>query len=324
MARIIGLLYLAGGLLVGISLAFPHPANVNVTALGVLVAGATMIGVGMIGFARAFDVRAVHLSIALGSLIVCLCVYFAKATAEGYGTLFIWVVLVSAYFFPGRGAAAQLAWLLAANAVTLALLPSTTGFSPFSRWLITAVTLTIASALTSWLAAGVRREIGVREYLEAELRHLAEHDSLTGLINRRRLEAELARELARARRSGVPVCVAVLDLDGFKAFNDTNGHAAGDDLLRRLATSWSSQLRASDLLGRLGGDEFIALLPECGRDQGRRVAERLRAAGAGEVTCSAGLAVSEASDDPASLIARADAALYEAKRNGRDLLALSA
>lgn len=207
--------------------------------------------------------------------------------------------------------------------MTLALLPSATGFSPFSRWLIAAVTLAIASGLTSWLTAGVRREIGVREHLEAELRHLAEHDSLTGLFNRRRLEAELARELARARRSGVPVCVAVLDLDGFKAFNDTNGHAAGDELLRMLATSWSSQLRASDLLGRFGGDEFLALLPDCRREQGFEVVERLRRTGAREATCSAGLAVSEPGDDVASLIARADRALYEAKRGGRDMLALA-
>jgi len=323
MLRIIGLLYLSGALLVAVTLVLPRPESANVGALSAIVVGSIVIGLGMLRFARAFDVWAVHFAIALGSAIICACVYFAGEVTGGYESMFIWAILVSAYFFPGRGAATHLTWLLAAYAVTLALLPGSGGFSLFSRWLIIGFSLAIASALTSWLASGVRREIEAREYLEEELRHLAEHDPLTGLINRRRLEAELARELARARRSGVPVCVAVLDLDGFKAFNDANGHAEGDELLRTLASLWASQLRESDLLGRFGGDEFLALLPDCRREEGFEAVERLRRTGAREVTCSAGLAVSAPDDDVASLIARADRALYEAKRDGRNTLALA-
>ena len=98
---------------------------------------------------------------------------------------------------------------------------------------------------------------------------------------------------------------------------------AGDDLLRTLAAAWRSELRESDLLGRLGGDEFLALLPDCRRKPGYEVVERLRRTGPGGVTCSAGLAVAEPGDNVESLIARADRALYEAKRDGRDMLALS-
>jgi diguanylate cyclase (GGDEF)-like protein len=324
MARIIGFLYLAGGVMVGMSLLLPHPTSAQELGLEVIVAGVFLIGAGMIRFSRSFSVAAVHLSIALGSATISLAIYLAGGGAAGFGSMFIWVVLVSAYFFPGRRATAHLAWLLACFGATLAVLPPGEAFSPFGRWLMTAFALGIASSLTSWLASGVRREIGTREHLEAELRHLAEHDSLTGLANRRRLEAELERELARAKRSGTTVCLALLDLDGFKDFNDRNGHMAGDELLRGLAGAWRISLRASDLLGRFGGDEFIAMLPECGLPEGVEVVERLRQLAWGEVTCSAGLAVSVAGDDVASLLGRADQALYDAKGKGRDVLALAA
>jgi len=155
----------------------------------------------------------------------------------------------------------------------------------------------------------------------ARLERLALTDPLTGLPNRRHLELHLARELARASRRGVGLAVAVFDLDGLKAVNDTQGHEAGDTLLRDTTTAWRTQLRAMDLLARVGGDEFVLVLPDCGDEATCRwTVDRVREAGA---AASAGVAVWDGEEDVAALLRRADDALYAAKRGGghRTLLA---
>jgi diguanylate cyclase (GGDEF)-like protein len=114
------------------------------------------------------------------------------------------------------------------------------------------------------------------------------------------------------------VCVAMIDLDRFKRFNDELGHQAGDRLLKEAAAAWRSELRSTDTLARYGGEEFAALLPGCDPDQGVRLLERLRAATPAGQTCSAGVASWDGTEDAAALVARADAALYEAKSAGRD------
>ena len=118
-------------------------------------------------------------------------------------------------------------------------------------------------------------------------------DALTTLPNRRGWDEALSRELARARREQTPFCIALLDLDHFKAFNDTNGHQAGDRLLRRAASAWKLALRQSDLVARYGGEEFAVLLPICDLDEAMEVIERLRAATPEGQTVSAGVAAVE-------------------------------
>lgn len=177
--------------------------------------------------------------------------------------------------------------------------------------------------------------------LLANLRHrrqllrLASHDGLTGLPNRRRT-AELASEaLERARAAGAPLTVALLDFDHFKAINDSCGHAAGDHVLREFARLTPPALRAGDILGRWGGEEFLLVLPDCALDTGYAITERLRAiavaielpAGAGElrVRLSAGLATNANSGHTLDeIVASADVALYEAKRGGRDGVRIAA
>jgi diguanylate cyclase (GGDEF)-like protein len=153
--------------------------------------------------------------------------------------------------------------------------------------------------------------------LYREVERLARTDGLTGVANRRAWDEELPRELARAARSGRPVCVALLDLDHFKAYNDRHGHQAGDRLLKAAAAAWQEKLRRSDLLTRYGGEEFAVLLPDCGLADAMEIGERLRTAQP-EVTCSLGVAAWEHGEDAAQLVARADRALYAAKAAGRD------
>jgi diguanylate cyclase (GGDEF)-like protein/PAS domain S-box-containing protein len=157
-----------------------------------------------------------------------------------------------------------------------------------------------------------------RQALLTSLARLALTDQLTGLPNRRAWEEALQRELSRAARDGNPVCVAVIDLDEFKRFNDEHGHQAGDALLSRAARAWQGQLRGSDLLARYGGEEFAAVIPAWPLETAVGVVERLRLATPAGLTASAGLASWDRSETAAELFGRADTALYEAKQRGRN------
>jgi len=170
-----------------------------------------------------------------------------------------------------------------------------------------------------WLATLV--DVTPARQARDDLRDLASTDPLTGLGNRRLWDERVSVELARAARSGRPVCVAALDLDHFKAYNDRHGHQAGDRLLSDTAAAWRRELRVSDLLVRLGGDEFAVLLPDCDVGGARAMAERLRDVTPTPIGCSAGVVCHAAGEEPAALLARADAALYAAKAAGRGRIA---
>ena len=166
-----------------------------------------------------------------------------------------------------------------------------------------------------------------------QLQHLADHDALTGLLNRRRLESELAHQVALADRYGHRACLILLDLDGFKATNDSLGHSVGDELLKNVAEVLRSRVRRSDLVARLGGDEFAILLPQASREQARRVAEGIAKAIRERVhitdghelrtTASFGIATIESGDLPGRVVLRADQALYQVKEHGRDGVAVA-
>ena len=159
-----------------------------------------------------------------------------------------------------------------------------------------------------------------RADLLARLEVSARTDDLTGLPNRRAWEEQLPRELARADRESAPVCVAMLDLDRFKDFNDDRGHQAGDRLLKQSAAAWATQLRSTDMLARYGGEEFALVLPGCTLADGQLLVERLRAAMPDDQTVSAGIAEWDGKETPELLVGRADGALYSAKKAGRDRL----
>jgi diguanylate cyclase (GGDEF)-like protein len=174
------------------------------------------------------------------------------------------------------------------------------------------------------------RDVTGRERIQARLRHLADHDPLTGLFNRRRFAEELADRLAHAARYGEGGAVLLLDIDNFKSVNDSLGHHTGDAVIRAVAELMREQMRETDVLARLGGDELAVLLPHADEHRARLVAEKLvdtvrahRATFGGErlrVTISVGVAVisKPGAQTAEELMVEADQAVYEAKGAGRD------
>lgn len=173
------------------------------------------------------------------------------------------------------------------------------------------------------ITAAVASQIALRSALE-QLAALATTDPLTGLPNRRAWDEHVERDIARVRRSGRPLHLALLDLDRFKAFNDSHGHAAGDELLCEFAGRAQSVLRETDILARWGGEEFAVLLSECSSGRlAMSVLERVRQTVPCGQTCSVGHAVWDGRETPGQLMRRADIALYAAKTRGRDQIASS-
>ena len=169
-----------------------------------------------------------------------------------------------------------------------------------------------------------RRWVEERVEGEARLRHIADHDALTGLFNRRRFEEELERHITHGRRYGMSGALLLLDLDGFKRVNDTHGHRTGDRVLTAVAGVLRHRLRESDVIARFGGDEFAVLMPVGGARRARELAKLLASAvhtdvgtPAGPLSASVGIAVLEASSTPDDLLSRADDAMYAEKRTSR-------
>ena len=333
-------------------------------------------------FARRIPIGATHLILASTVALTGLMIYESGIAAGQYGAVFVWAMLIGGYYFPRRVAVVHLFWLLGVYAVTLALVESTAGYSPLSRWLFAAVSLSMVTVLTSAIvarraradlrarrffdlshdmlctanmegyfvelnsawerslgytddelraapfvnlihpddrersqaeAAGLfegngtigfenrylakdgswhwlrwsstldsnesliygratdvtelKRVESEREDLLVEVEILARSDPLTGLPNRRALAEHLPREMTRARRAGTSLCLAIIDIDQFKAYNDGQGHLAGDAVLRECAVAWDSKLRGEDTIVRYGGDEFLIVLPDCTLEQ---------------------------------------------------------
>jgi diguanylate cyclase (GGDEF)-like protein len=176
------------------------------------------------------------------------------------------------------------------------------------------------------------RLIGAQE----ALRELATHDSLTGLLNRRACLDSLLAESNRGCRTGNPLCIVMADIDHFKRINDTHGHQTGDEVLREVARRMQRSLRRYDTAGRLGGEEFLLVLPECSLEEGVKLAERLCHLVRSEpviaknisieVSISLGVAVANqvVPADLEALLGSADAALYRAKEAGRNRVEISA
>ncbi len=186
-----------------------------------------------------------------------------------------------------------------------------------------------------WYAVGSMRDISRRKQDEKRLNELATTDELTGLSNRRHFLEQAEAQLRQALRYKQEFSFMMLDLDHFKRINDTHGHDAGDEVLRAVARTMREVMRGTDIIGRLGGEEFGAVMPETGAEAARQVAERLRlrimgqpiAVPSGFVRITASIGIAHLGSEQASLsdlMKKADLALYEAKNGGRNRIVIDA
>lgn len=211
-------------------------------------------------------------------------------------------------------------------------------FEPWTRRAVLVVAVTAALFLSVMaLIVLFRREMRLRQAVEAQLAAQAQTDGLTGMPNRRAFDEALAREWRDARREQTPLSLLFLDADNFKRYNDRYGHPEGDELLKVMALALKQKARRPrDLAARYGGEEFVVLLPDTGRERAAAVAESIRqtiaglrvpheASEAGIVTVSVGVAtaIPRADESAAGLAAAADAALYQAKHAGRNRVAVA-
>jgi diguanylate cyclase (GGDEF)-like protein len=251
---------------------------------------------------------------AIPPMLPLLMVLLIRSTHDSPVAAYTPAVLLPVFWFALYGTRGQLLFVIGAVAAIFSLpTPAVSGY-PATVPAAGFLWATIAGAAGFTVSELVRQ----REGLQAEMAQVARTDSLTGLPNRRAWDEALERELALADRSGSPVCAALLDLDRFKEFNDLNGHPAGDTHLKEAASMWRSRLRSADLIARYGGEEFAVLLTATGSREAFDVIETLRGCVPRDETVSAGVAQWDGVETGIELFARADRALYEAKRGGRD------
>ena len=204
--------------------------------------------------------------------------------------------------------------------VTSPMIPPQSGIADNSVY--QAIYITSFAFVTLLLSIGL--VLMATDRLRAELEHLATHDSLTNALTRRHMDEACRRELERSRRNDRSTALLMMDLDHFKAINDTHGHQAGDQVLTNFVIKVNSLLRPADQLGRFGGEEFVLLLPETSLEDALQVAERIRAVcaePAQRAACTVSIGVASTlneRDTVDALLARADAAMYRAKDNGRN------
>jgi diguanylate cyclase (GGDEF)-like protein len=299
-SALLALLYGAGGAFSLLNAAWPfRPDSPVVLSWFVGVLAIALAATMWWRAARLTDLE-VHLSLVLGAGLVAV-LASQSMTAVGVvalGPIIITICLYAGWFLPLPAARAHAAFTLLLTSAGAGL-SAPDNFLVF--WVIVVVT---AAALTE-----------IQGRLADQLRRAATTDPLTGLVNRRAWEAEAARVLAHATRTGEPVTVAILDLDHFKEVNDRSGHEAGDDLLRELTARWSGELRLADLLGRYGGDEFVLCLPGTDAAGTAEILARLDASH--PFRWSVGTATAVEGDTLSTMLSRADAALYEHKRSSR-------
>jgi diguanylate cyclase (GGDEF)-like protein/putative nucleotidyltransferase with HDIG domain len=306
-----------------LAIALPHDPSMDELGLALTALGAAgLAAVAVVGYDR-LPGWAFHAGCAFASVLATAAIHFWD-TGSAYGPLpYLWPTVFAAYYLPRAGAAVQLA--LIGILFAAELIARDPGYAPVADWAATMGTLASAVVLVS--IARERLMALVSNLTDAALR-----DPLTGLLNRRGFEAAFDLELERARRAGQPLSVIVGDLDTFKALNDTYGHGAGDEALRRVGRTLEAGKRSWDTAARVGGEEFALIAPDTDEHGAYILAERLRtaierhfaAAGPCAQTMSFGIACHPLHGETgAALLIAADQALYAAKRLGRNRSVIS-
>jgi diguanylate cyclase (GGDEF)-like protein len=317
-ARIGGAMLVAGGGL-SVVLSFTVPGYANGQPAAVLGVSSAAMAIGGLCLWRPHRTPhwALPLLAPLGTLLISLAAWLTRSPADGSELLYMWPALYTAYFFRVRVAFANVAL------IGLVYTPIAIGVLGYSRGLTPSAYLLGTSVVTLLIVASLRRQLN--SLLAASVRE-ARTDRLTGLANRRGWDEDIAREITYHRREGGRLSLLMIDLDHFKQLNDAHGHAAGDVALAGVARELRDGARQSDVLARLGGEEFGLLLPGCGTAEATLVAEELRRAiemasqsWATPVTVSIGVAtMPEHATSAEGLAHTADLALYAAKRAGRN------
>jgi len=300
MARAAAVLFATGGVVALLSLAVPHWHMADPEKAALLAVPALPTAALLYVFAEHIPERAIHGLLVLATVQLSVAVQFlgpGAATASA-GCYYVWISIFAFYFLARRLALAHLAFMGVVYALALWAVHARGGPG---QWVVTMGTAAVGGLVVGHLVSKLRRQ--------------AATDVLTGLANRRSWEETLERELARAWRQHLPVAVAVIDLDDFKALNDRAGHQAGDRLLKEVSSAWGDVIRDEDVLARPGGDEFGLVLPNCDQDRAEQILDRLRKRTPG-LPFSAGLASWDGSEQAGSLMERADIALYRAKNRG--------
>jgi diguanylate cyclase (GGDEF)-like protein len=324
--RIGGALMIAGGALAALTVALPPAARHSELVVIACGVAALAIGLTLLVMRRPAPEWALGLTAAFGTVLITLATYEGgpqNGTADNE-ILYVWVCIYAFYFLALPNAVFQLGLVGAAYAALLGSEGLAAG-DLVTRWLVTVGTLAVGGVIVTRLRGSVER-------LVLELRDRARTDSLTGILNRHALEERAVLEFARSRREGRPLALLVLDLDGFKAVNDTLGHAAGDEVLRGIAAVLSEETRRIDAVARVGGDEFVILLPGADAGDATRAAERLHQAlrerpsgAAPPLTASIGVAVGPGEGDSLDeLWLAADRSMYAAKRSRGEALTVTA
>jgi diguanylate cyclase (GGDEF)-like protein len=296
--RALTLIALAGGLSAIFASAVPANPEAPVALMRIvgvfLLTGALAIW----WFGERVSTWFLHVAIVIGILLIS--VLIARA-ATGVGMVvtasdYMWIGVYAAFFFSRKAARAHMALIAVTFGAALVVNPHQV---PLDAWLFMTASVVVATETISRQSDRLRRE--------------AQTDPLTGLLNRKGLAPAAERAFALADRTEIPLTVGLIDLDDFKQVNDRDGHAAGDRLLVELAEIWRRELEPSDIFGRLGGDEFAVLLVGSGEKEVAHLFERLRFAS--PTPWSAGVIPRQPGEDLSTCLAKADNALYDAKRS---------
>jgi diguanylate cyclase (GGDEF)-like protein len=324
MARTAALFAGAGAFICLLGSFVPGEAQLDDDVLLVAAAASALLGAGLLIAFDSIPALAFHPIVALGTAIATAAAY-GWGTAAAYGPLaYVWVTLFAFYFFSRGAALVHLALIAAAYAIALVLEDPVE--NPLDGWVATVATLLIAGLFVSI----------VRDHIAALIRRLSEaahSDHLTGLLNRRGFQNVFDTELERARRADQSLSLIVGDLDHFKRVNDAHGHAAGDEVLSRVAGAIGGAKRGFDSAARVGGEEFAVLAPDCDEHGAFMLAERMRAAvheglvasdPDSSLSISFGISTFPLHGQSADgLLRTADQALYAAKRLGRNRSVIS-
>ena len=304
------IMFAAGAGLTLVALVLPHGDGPDPVSDAITSAVALLCAVVVLKAGPRLRVWHFHVLLQLGNLLIAIGMYTGGSieATKSYSLLYLWGALYAAYFFSRRAALLHMSCGVLGYGLVLLLKAPNNDW--ISEWFVTMGSFMVAGLIVNWLTR--------------QIRMLARTDALTGLFNRRTLEEELVRQLGRAARDHRPVSVLLLDVDNLKETNDTLGHSAGDRLLKACGAAWYERLRSADLLARYGGDEFAVMLPDCSMRDALIVGERLRSATPSQTSSSIGAAQWDGVESSDQMLRRADDAMHEAKRAGRNCVAAAA